>query len=103
MEEVRNRTLPGLEPAKREQVYSCPLKLVRGMTDEDAKAFDSSYQRAKRVLRRINEYATKQYLNILKEEENLQALNIPNYSEYIAAKMAQRGVWREVQELTRTK
>jgi hypothetical protein len=72
------------------------------MTEEDATHFNNSYIRSKKVNDRLNEYARNKYLAILKEEENIQALNIPNYSEFMASKMSERRVWREVQELTRT-
>jgi len=72
------------------------------MSDDEALQFDNSYQRAQRVTKVLNQYARTKYLSILKEEEDIQALKIPNYSEFMAAKMSERRVWKEVQELTRT-
>lgn len=84
------------------RLYTCSPKLIKGMNQEDAQQFDSSYKRAKKVLNKLNEYAKNQYLSILKQEEDIATLNIPNYSEYLAAQQAARRVWKELQELTRT-
>lgn len=73
------------------------------MTDSDAQDFDASYKRSKKVLKRINEIARQEYLKILKEEENPQALNLPDFGAYMARKMGERAVWSKLQELTRTK
>lgn len=99
-EEANNLTSQALEQAK--PLTMCSPMLVRGMTDEEAQAFDGSYRRAKRVLTKINEISRQEYLRILKQEEDVQALNVPNYGEYQAYKLGQRQVWNKIQELTRT-
>lgn len=73
------------------------------MSEEDADSFDASYQRGKRIVKRLNEYARDKYLAVLKEEENADPASIVNYEAYLSAKMAERKVWRDVQEITRTR
>ena len=102
-EEVQTLTSQDSAQLKGRPVTVCSPRLVKGMSEEEAQTFDKSYRRAKTVLSKINAYARSEYLKILREEENIQALNIPNYSEYIADRCAARRVWAELQELTRTK
>lgn len=98
---VQNSTSVASAQGKRLTV--CHPSLVKGMTDEDAQSFDASYQRAKRVLRRLNEVSRQEYLKILNQEEDHQALGLPNYGNYVAFKNGERRAWKKFQELTRTK
>ena len=98
-----DKSLTSPVSAQPKPVTVCHPELVKGMAADEAQKFDASYQRARKVLQRINDYARKQYMTLLKDEESIQALGMPNYTEFISDRMASRRVWKHIQELTRTK
>lgn len=103
MEEAQRNSISAGSAQEAKPVTVCAPRLVQGMSDQEAQDFDGSYKRSKKVLMKINEIAREEYLRILKDEENPQALNLPDYGAYCARKMGERYVWKKLQELTRTK
>jgi hypothetical protein len=88
-----------LEPKPRSFVSE---RLLKGMTDEEIKQFEGSYLRAKRVLKRINEYAEKEGRTKLNMIDDPKSLNAPNYDRFMAWASGYRYAMRVMQELTRT-
>ena len=77
-------------------------RLLKGKTDEEIKQFENSYLRAKRILKSINEYASKEAESKLKTIDSPESLNAPNWDKLMAWASGYRYAMRITQELTRT-
>jgi len=71
------------------------------MTAEEVEVFIGAYKRSKRVLSKINEYATREAAAKLKNIESPEAFNIPNWDKYVAWNAGYRHAMRIIQDMTR--
>ena len=91
---------------QQEQVSSpskVSQRLLKGMTPEEQKKFTGSYMRAKTVLKRIHEYASKESTKSGLALDNPANFESPNWQYMIAWHGGYRTAMRIMQDVTRTK
>ena len=74
---------------------------LKGLTEEEQEAFITSYKRSGKVLRSINDYATREAEAKLSNIENPKAFEIPNWEKYVAWCAGYRNAMKIIQDLTR--
>jgi hypothetical protein len=77
--------------------------LLQGMTPTEADAYVGAYGRARRVLSRINDYATRQIKEKTHSLDSPTAFESPNWQYLVAWWAGYRTAMRITQDLTRTK
>lgn len=77
-------------------------RLLKGMTPEEQDKFDSSYKRAKTVLRRQHQYAEREAQLKLELIDSPEAMNVANWDKLMAWYSGYRYAMRIMRELTRT-
>lgn len=83
--------------------YKVSNRLTKTMTPEEATAFVSSYMRAKKVLKRLNEIATKEMNKSMLALDNPSNFDTNNWQYMIAWQGGYRTAMRIMEETTRTK
>lgn len=78
-------------------------RLVKGMTQEEKERFSRSYGRAKTVLNRINEYASREINRQSIAGDSPKTFEVPNWPYLQAWYAGYRHAMRITQDLTRTK
>ena len=78
-------------------------RLLKGMTQKEKDSFIASYGRAKKVLSRINDYATKAVNTTSKQIDSPEGFVSPNWQYLIAWEGGYRSAMRVVQDITRIK
>lgn len=78
-------------------------RLIKGMTAEDRERFSKSYGRAKTVLNRINEYASKEISRQAMAGDSPKTFEVANWAYLQAWYAGYRHAMRITQDLTRTK
>lgn len=78
-------------------------RLLKGMTQEEKDSFIASYGRAKKVLSRINDYATKAVNVTSKQIDSPEGFVSPNWQYLVAWEGGYRSAMRVVQDITRMK
>lgn len=79
-----------------------PEKLMQGMTPEQRKEFEGSYMRAKKVLKRLNEYGSKEATKSALALDNPANFENANWQYLMAWQGGYRTAMRRMEELTRT-
>lgn len=77
-------------------------RLVKGMTQQEKEVFSRSYGRAKTILKKINEYATKELHRQSVGADSPKAFATPNWPYLQAWYAGYRHGMRVTQDLTRT-
>jgi hypothetical protein len=77
-------------------------RLTRGMTAEEKDKFSRSYGRAKTVLKRINDYVSKELAQQGIAGDSPKAFEVPNWPYLQAWYAGYRHAMRVTQALTRT-
>ena len=77
-------------------------RLLKGLTDEERVAYEAAYKRARKVLERINKYATDQSQKTAIQQDNPENFASPNWQHLVAWYGGYRTAMRIVQDLTRT-
>lgn len=78
-------------------------RLLKGMSAEEKERFGRSYGRAKTVLNRINEYASKEADRVAAAGDSPKSFEVPNWPYLQAWYAGYRHAMRTTQDLTRTK
>jgi len=78
-------------------------RLLRGLTQEEKDRFGKSYGRAKSVLNKINEYASKEVQRQSTLLDSPKGFEVANWQYLQAWYAGYRQAMRVTQELTRTK
>ena len=78
-------------------------RLCKGMSKEERDKFARSYGRAKTVLNKINEYASKEVARQGIQGDSPKAFEVPNWPYLQAWYAGYRHAMRITQDLTRTK
>lgn len=78
-------------------------KLLKGMTPEERKEFTGSYMRAKKVLKRLNDYIASEEKKAMLALDNPANFEQPNWQYLIAWQGGYRTAMRKLEDLTRIK
>jgi hypothetical protein len=76
-------------------------RLIRDLSEAEAKEFGESYKRARKVLNKINSIAQKEAAGKLNNIESPKAFELNNWPYYVAWNAGYRQAMRMIQDLTR--
>ena len=104
-QEATHSTLGASATSKEDMLVSltvCSPKLTKGKNEEEAKDFDRSYQRAKRVLKQLNAVFESRIERAEIMTDDPKQMNVPNWDKLVAWQAGYRSACRLGMELTRT-